>query len=174
MILAILLAAQLAAPPPDASCAIALPLLPRRKAAQERVLYGDGAPSGWLTEVLARPDLELGWRGQAPEAATLEAFRKQPDLSALTCPALRQLAAREGEVADDASLIRRLDAERLKSPPIAAYRMSLPAIGPRGDEALVAVSAASNQLSVDGWLVFLRKDAQGHWREAGRKLLFVG
>jgi hypothetical protein len=165
-------ATSLAASAP--ACAAAGSTLALDHQGGQQILFASGPADQWAHQLLERPDIAAGWRGKSPSPETLQALKSATIRSAVDCANVRERALRDGKLIEDQAIVPTLDRVRLKSPRITVHRLTLPVIGPDGTQALYIQSLASNQVGGDAWLVLLERGSEGRWREAGRKLLFLG
>lgn len=113
--------------------------------------------------------LRRGWSGHIPGSETVVNFAKSELKSALTCASvsssledakIKKLGHAETEVA-----LRSLPGDK---GPIYVWKISLPVLNRKKDEAIVLISQSSNALSGGSYIVFLRCRS-GVWVGAGKK-----
>jgi hypothetical protein len=172
------------------ACAAAMPLLdeatrgeaPGRAALQpapsattlQRFIGPDGAilaerdedgGSNWFTIENDRPVAT-----SPPGRETISAFAAARPASAADCADfLREAQARGLRLAGENEKPR-LRGEFYK---VRMQTVGLPVVSPDGSEALAYVDSTSGPLAGGGFLVLLRRAADGAWRIAGRRLLWV-
>lgn len=133
-------------------------------------LYSMAPPElvGGRLPTISQADLAIKWIGQTPSPAMLNAIVKMPNKSALACVDARAAALASGPIVDDAAGRARLKAMGFNGKFVFLNALSLPVFAPSGDEAVIAVSVASNQLAGGSSLLFLRR-LDGRWQVVGRK-----
>jgi len=133
------------------------------------------SPPGWASSSLGEledSDLQGKWQGQAPRSSTIAPLTAALATSALKCVDVAAAASTKGKILEDSEGLAQLKAIGFNGRYVFLYRLSMPAFSPRGDEALVVVSSASNQLAGGTSLIFLKR-IDGRWQVVGRKVLTV-
>lgn len=134
------------------------------------------APPGEVNSTLNsldEDDLQGKWQGQVPGSPMIAPLKVALATSALKCADVAEAASITGEVLEEGDGLAQLKAIGFNGRYVFLYRLSIPAFNSRGDEALVAVATASNQLAGGTSLIFL-KQIKGRWLVVGRKTLTVG
>ena len=158
-----------AAPNDSAACAAALDvvkgqLVPRKDARPWAVIGSAGSRDDGLTAQALRK----GLRADPPSQALAARFVGQNERDPLeACPEVLGLLERRHVVHDQAVIDQILAkaGKDAKLYPIRIFSLSLPVIGADGRDALTDTGETGGADRVRGWVVHLRKDAKGHWRE---------
>lgn len=159
--------------PTAAQCEAATAAMPEATTGVANTFYSTGAP-GPISPKLSRiENPHQNWHGRTPKPATLAALQRVLNTSALSCSSAQEVAAQRGTILSDDEGQRRLKAMGLNGITAYFHRVSLSALNPQGQEAIVAIVSSSNQLAGGVMLVFLAKTGP-RWEIVGQNVLIVG